>query len=154
MSRILEFQPADEQTVVARVLLELHQAIDSHFPDAKGTSRQFTKTILSSGAESTAVDNRPNQPQEVGGEVLSNKASKDANRPITSKKDKIGSARSSKGNSSIEFSKVGRGSALSAIGESTFVESRGSIWITRILVASFLTGCVLGAWIYLFGSPF
>lgn len=58
MSRILEFQPTDEQTVVARVLVELHQAIDSHFPGAAPSARQFTKTVLTNHAgESTRVDN-------------------------------------------------------------------------------------------------
>lgn len=59
MSRILEFQPTDEQTVVARVLVELHQAIDAHFPGANPSARQFTKTVLTNQGESTRVDNVP-----------------------------------------------------------------------------------------------
>ncbi len=60
MSRILEFQPTDEQTVIARVLVELHQAIDVHFPGAAPSARQFTKTVLThQGGESTRVDNSP-----------------------------------------------------------------------------------------------
>ena len=57
MSRILEFQPTDEQTVVARVLVELHQAIDVNFPGANPTARQFSKTVLTHQSESTRVDN-------------------------------------------------------------------------------------------------
>lgn len=59
MSRILEFQPTDEQTVVARVLVELHQAIDSNFPGANPSNRQFSKTILTNQSESTRADNSP-----------------------------------------------------------------------------------------------
>jgi hypothetical protein len=60
MSRILEFQPTDEHTVVARVLVELHQAIDIHFPGANPSARQFTKTVLTNQAgEATRVDNAP-----------------------------------------------------------------------------------------------
>lgn len=72
MSRIIEFQPADEQTVVARVLLELHQAIDANFPDANQTNRQFAKTVLTSQNESTRVDGVPNSIFNRG-----NKPSKD-----------------------------------------------------------------------------
>ena len=58
MTRILEFQPTDEQTVVARVLVELHQAIDINFPGANPSARQFTKTVLTNHAgESTRIDN-------------------------------------------------------------------------------------------------
>jgi hypothetical protein len=56
MSRILEFQPSDEQSIVARVLLELHQAIDANFPEANQASRQFTKTVLTSQNETTRTN--------------------------------------------------------------------------------------------------
>ena len=59
MSRILEFQPTDEQTVVARVLVELHQAIDTHFPGVNPSTRQFSKTVLTNQGESTRIDNAP-----------------------------------------------------------------------------------------------
>lgn len=60
MSRILEFQHSDEQTVIARVLLELHQAIDANFPNANQSNRQFAKTILTSQTEATRGDGKPN----------------------------------------------------------------------------------------------
>ena len=59
MSRILEFQPTDEQTVIARVLLDLHQAIDANFPGANPSARQFSKTVLTHQSESTRIDNTP-----------------------------------------------------------------------------------------------
>jgi len=57
MAGILKFQPEDEQTVVARLLVELHSAIDTHFPNANPSGRQFSKTVLTSQAESTKIDN-------------------------------------------------------------------------------------------------
>ncbi len=59
MSRILEFQPTDEQTIVARVLVELHQAIDVSFPNVKPSAKQFSRTVLTNQGESTRVDNKP-----------------------------------------------------------------------------------------------
>lgn len=59
MSRILEFQPMDEHTVVSRVLIELHNAIDLHFPQANPSGRQFTKTVLTNQSDATRVDNIP-----------------------------------------------------------------------------------------------
>ena len=57
MSRILEFQPTDEQTIVARVLVELHQAIDASFPNTKPSAKQFSRTVLTNQGESTRIDN-------------------------------------------------------------------------------------------------
>jgi hypothetical protein len=64
MSRILEFQPTDEQTIVARVLVELHQAIDVSFPNAKPSARQFSRTVLTNQGESTRIDNMPQSSEE------------------------------------------------------------------------------------------
>jgi len=64
MSRILEFQPSDEQTIVARVLVELHQAIDVSFPNAKPSARQFSRTVLTNQGESTRIDNMPQSSEE------------------------------------------------------------------------------------------
>ena len=85
MSRILEFQPTDEQTVVSRVLIELHQAIDQHFPGANPGSRQFTKTVLTSQSESTRIDNLPGKPTaesrglSLPGEVATGRQTKSSN---------------------------------------------------------------------------
>lgn len=64
MTRILEFQPTDEQTIVARVLVELHQAIDVHFPNAKPSAKQFSRTVLTNQGESTRIDNIPSSGSE------------------------------------------------------------------------------------------
>jgi hypothetical protein len=73
MSRILEFQPTDEQTVIARVLVELHQAIDISFPGANPSARQFSKTVLTHQNESTRVDNTPSvKPEPKSGQSQKN----------------------------------------------------------------------------------
>ena len=73
MSRILEFQPTDEQTVIARVLVELHQAIDVNFPGANPSARQFSKTVLTHQNDSTRVDNTPSlKPEPKSGQGQKN----------------------------------------------------------------------------------
>lgn len=67
MSRILEFQPTDEQTIVARVLVELHQAIDVSFPNVKPSERQFSRTVLTHQGETTRADNMPHLSDERQG---------------------------------------------------------------------------------------
>lgn len=60
-NRILEFLPSQEEAVVARVLVLVHQVIDEHFPDVEHAGRQFTKTIFSSDGESTANVQAPGE---------------------------------------------------------------------------------------------
>lgn len=52
-NRILEFTPSQEEAIVARVLVLVHQAVDEHFPSAEKATRQFTKTVFSEDGEST-----------------------------------------------------------------------------------------------------
>lgn len=54
MNRILEFSPSQEEAVVARILVLVHQAVDTHFPSAEQANRQFTKTVFSGEGERTA----------------------------------------------------------------------------------------------------
>lgn len=54
MNRILEFSPSQEEAVVARILVLVHQAVDEHFPSAEQATRQFTKTVFSGEGERTA----------------------------------------------------------------------------------------------------
>lgn len=146
MSRILEFQHADEQTVVARVLLELHQAIDLHFPEAKGSSRQFSKTLLATQADgSTAVDNQPAiAAARAGGIATALPAF-----PVPAKAP----ARNPKSNTGfgIEFSKPG--SIVGNLSATMMQESQWSRWLTRVLLLCLFVGTVLLAWIYMFGIP-
>ena len=54
-NRILEFTPSQEEAIVARILVLLHQAVDEHFPAAEKATRQFTKTVFSDDGERTAL---------------------------------------------------------------------------------------------------
>jgi hypothetical protein len=54
MNRILEFTPSQEEAVVSRILVLVHQAVDDHFPTAGHANRQFTKTVFSAEGEPTA----------------------------------------------------------------------------------------------------
>ena len=55
MNRILDFTASQEETVVARLLVLVHQAVDEHFPSAEQPNRQFTKTVFSGEGEKTAM---------------------------------------------------------------------------------------------------
>jgi hypothetical protein len=59
MNRILEFTPSQEEAVVARVLVLVHQAVDEHFPAVAQANRQFTKTVFSGEGESTSIVRAP-----------------------------------------------------------------------------------------------
>lgn len=61
-NRILEFTPSQEEAIVARILVLLHQAVDEHFPSAEKATRQFTKTVFSEdGSERTAIGSLPSE---------------------------------------------------------------------------------------------
>lgn len=63
MNRIFEFTPATEESVVPRILLLVHQAVDENFPTAEHGGRQFSKTVFSDEAvEKTAGDH--NAPED------------------------------------------------------------------------------------------
>lgn len=47
MSRILDLTPSSEDSVVSRVLLLVHKAVDENFPKAEKPDRQFSKTVFS-----------------------------------------------------------------------------------------------------------
>ncbi len=153
MSRILELQPTDEQTIVARVLLELHQAIDQHFPNANESSRQFSKTVLSHRSEATAIDQQPNLPSPPQGNVPNSSLAPPPpilpRNPVAALTPKPQTKQPVSG---LEFSKAG--SDLSAIRATVMEEASWSKWLTRILVISFLVGLIALAWIYFFGAAF
>lgn len=74
MSRILEFTPSQEEAVIARVLVLVHQAVDEHFPAAEGPGRQFTKTVFSDDGERTAIG-RPEADGSDGRSAFGNEES-------------------------------------------------------------------------------
>ena len=57
MKRILEFSPTDQDVIVSRSLVMVHQTIDSHFPGAKPASQRFAKTAF--GEEPTLTKGAP-----------------------------------------------------------------------------------------------
>jgi hypothetical protein len=150
LSRILELQTTDEQTIVARVLLELHQAIDVNFPNAGGTSRQFSKTVLSTHADSTAIDNQP-------GAAVAN-AAIPLNAPVQAKDIEPRNpssapiskrSKSEHNQSGHEFSKAG--SAVDSLGATIFQEVWWSRWLTKVLLLGLFVACIAIGWIYYFG---
>ena len=46
MYRVFDFQPAEQEVVVSRVLVLVHQAVDDTFPHAKPASARFAKTAF------------------------------------------------------------------------------------------------------------
>ena len=55
MNRILEFTPSQEEVLVARVLVLVHQALDEYLPQARQTDRQFIKTVFREDSERTST---------------------------------------------------------------------------------------------------
>lgn len=74
-NRILEFTPSQEEAVVSRVLVLVHQAVDESFPGVEKAGRQFTKTVFSAEGESTALSPTP------GGTFGSDEATSPGSRP-------------------------------------------------------------------------
>ena len=48
MSRLLDFNPTDEDIVISRVLVSVHKAIDKKFPNASPAPSRFAKTSFGS----------------------------------------------------------------------------------------------------------
>lgn len=78
-NRILEFTPSQEEAIVARILVLLHQAVDENFPAAEKANRQFTKTVFSDDdVETTAIGS----PQDPGARGFGSEEKTDpGNRP-------------------------------------------------------------------------
>ena len=55
MNRIFDFTPVEERVVINRILVQVHKAVDQHFPDAKQASFQFRSTVFSDDDEHTAI---------------------------------------------------------------------------------------------------
>ena len=49
MTRIIDYAPSDEQSLVSRILLTVHKAADEAFPAGKGMQRQYAKTLVAGG---------------------------------------------------------------------------------------------------------
>lgn len=51
MTRIIDYAPSDEQSLVSRILLAVHKAADEAFPAGTGMQRQYAKTLVAAGHE-------------------------------------------------------------------------------------------------------
>lgn len=143
MSRILEFQPTDEQTIIARVLVELHQAIDASFPNARPSAKQFSRTVLTNQGESTRIDNIA-QPND---ERL-NVSAPTANdfQTATSNLSNI----SMTPNSAIKNRAIEKPLHTAQI-KTLMGESYGSRILRQILITALIIGFAIFVWILFFG---
>ena len=66
MSRILEFQSSDEESIVSRLLIQIHQKIDQEFPNATPASKRFAKTVFT--FDEPTINKEP--PSELSKTVL------------------------------------------------------------------------------------
>src|SRR5262245_38651707 len=83
MNRILEFSPSQEEAVAARILVLVHQAVDTHFPSAEQATRQFTKTVFSGEGERTAgVRGSPDDEDGKASAFGSDEATSPGGRPV------------------------------------------------------------------------
>lgn len=84
MNRILEFTPSQEEAVVARVLVLVHQAVDEHFPAIAQANRQFTKTVFSGEGESTSIVRQPlDEPTGGSGQFGASEDTSPVGRPTS-----------------------------------------------------------------------
>lgn len=61
MHRSLDFTPVDDEVIVSRILMHLHQAIDDAFPDAEPASSRFAKTAFAGYDEPTLTQVAPSE---------------------------------------------------------------------------------------------
>lgn len=149
MSRILEICASQEEAIVSRVLLLVHQAIDEKFPNLQNSSRQFTKTVFSDDGESTAqhmlpaealTEDRPNIPPPPG-EGRGRRKALPVDSPEVKSERK--SAESSAEYSGLSSSNLSNSTRLGTEIESLKPESPLSDWSTRITLALLIAGIIL-----------
>ncbi len=59
MHRSLDFTPVDDEVIVSRILMGLHQTIDDAFPNAQPASHRFAKTSFTGYDEPTLTQGAP-----------------------------------------------------------------------------------------------
>jgi hypothetical protein len=64
LNRIYELIPSPEESVVPRILLLVHQAVDENFPTAEQAGRQFSKTVFSDELVEQTAGDRSNPSEE------------------------------------------------------------------------------------------
>ncbi len=61
MHRSLDFTPVEDEVIVARMLTQLHHAIDEAFPNAQPASARFARTAFTGYDEPTLTQVAPNE---------------------------------------------------------------------------------------------
>ncbi|MBC7661749.1 MAG: hypothetical protein H7249_18805 [Chitinophagaceae bacterium] len=61
MHRSLDFTPVDDEVIVSRILMQVHQAIDEAFPNAQPASARFAKTAFTGYDEPTLTQVAPSE---------------------------------------------------------------------------------------------
>jgi hypothetical protein len=151
MSKILEITASQEEAVVSRVLLLVHQVIDEKFPNLQNSSRQFTKTVFSEEGESTAQHFIPTDlPSENAAPNIppppakGRKDDRAAPQQITSPKAaQITKKQEAKSSGQFNPENLSNSTRLGTEMESLKPESPLSDWTTRITVALLIAGLVL-----------
>jgi hypothetical protein len=65
VTRIIDYAPSDEQSLVSRILLTVHKAADEAFPVGKGMQRQYAKTVVAGGNAANKTPEAPPAPRPV-----------------------------------------------------------------------------------------
>lgn len=68
MKRMIEYVPMDAETMVSRILVIVHQAIDDEFPHAQPAPSRFAKTVF--GEEPTITKMLPNDSSSLSEDSL------------------------------------------------------------------------------------
>jgi len=152
MSKILEITASQEEAVVSRVLLLVHQVIDEKFPTLQNSSRQFTKTVFSEDGENTAqqpvpsealaVSETPGIPPPPG----QNRRSERPQQQVTAPKAAPITRNAETKSTGSDLKNLSSSTRLGTELESLKPESPLSDWTTRITVALLISGLVLLAY--------
>lgn len=75
MHRSLDFTPVEDEVIVARILVQLHHAIDETFPNAQPASSRFAKTAFTGYDEPTLTQVAPTEALREAAEAARNEVS-------------------------------------------------------------------------------
>ena len=153
MSKILEITASQEEAVVSRVLLLVHQVIDEKFPTLQNSSRQFTKTVFSDEGENTAQHFVPTEalaenevPNIPPPPTNSRRTDKSSSPQVTAPKAVPVSKKSETKTGNHDPERLSNSTRLGTEMESLKPESPLSDWTTRITVALLIAGLILLAY--------
>jgi hypothetical protein len=145
MSRILEFSPANEDALISRVLVLVHQTVDDHFPSAAHANRQFTKTVFSDDGENTALSHLPT-PSQFG--QVEDTSPDEKEVPSREKIDTPKTSTATTGKAPFSEIESLHASQMTEIGENLRAGT-GTDWGTRITIAMLIAGLVMLAYVLL-----